>query len=452
MARTEVVTASASETQDAEKRPGARQRTSAPTPQKVDAIGKAEKKVSPKEEEHQEFGGPAGNACIIVGSHVFVFVVASTLYGSSVSTYLPTATSVTWFACYHLSQWVFAKFMPGVFVKGQTGLGYLCNAYSTFWTTLAICVALHCMNIFDLTTLVHQYPAFLTTAVLLGDIYSVVCHFIFATPAQRFSIYDFFMGTGLHPRILNVDVKMVAETRISWTLLFLITVGSYIETARTSGSWLNPTLFMVFAHGLYGNACAKGEHFIPYTWDITTEKFGWMLCWWNLAGVPLFYCHQSLYLAQHAKSGLILPLPSWLYYLVLTAILFVAYWIWDEANYHKCYFKMQRRGEVINRNLFPTFRHVQNPKFIECDRGVLLIDGWYAYARKVHYAADLMMALLWGLSCGFGSVSPYIYFGFFTAMITHRASRDEALCKKKYGETWDNYLSIVPYRFIPGIY
>ena len=78
-----------------------------------------------------------------------------------------------------------------------------------------------------------------------------------------------------------------------------------------------------------------GEHFIPYTWDMTTEKFGWMsldadrkfvypmceigfppthsyttfreemaypahglgatrLCWWNLAGVPFLYCYQCL--------------------------------------------------------------------------------------------------------------------------------------------------------------
>eukprot|EP00929_Paragymnodinium_shiwhaense_P039046 TRINITY_DN2053_c0_g1_i1.p1 TRINITY_DN2053_c0_g1~~TRINITY_DN2053_c0_g1_i1.p1 ORF type:complete len:480 (+),score=81.79 TRINITY_DN2053_c0_g1_i1:90-1442(+) len=440
------------ELKDTEKKTGARHRTSTPPPKKAETNGEGEKKPAPKQEEHQEFGGPIGNACIIVGSHGFVFVVAATLYGASVSTYLPTATSMTWFVCYHLSQWVFAKYMPGVFVKGPSGLGYLCNAYSTFWTTLAICIGLHCAGIFDLTTLVHQYPAFLTTSVILGDIYSVVCHFIFATPEQRFSIYDFFMGTGLHPRIFDVDVKMVAETRISWTLLFLITIGSYIETARTTGTWLNPTLFMVFAHGLYGNACAKGEHFIPYTWDITTEKFGWMLCWWNLSGVPLFYCHQSLYLAKHSQNGLVLPIPDWLYYLVLTVILFVAYWIWDEANYHKCYFKMQRRGEIIRRDLFPTFRHVENPKYLECDKGVLLIDGWYAYARKMHYTADLVMALLWGLSCGFGSVSPYIYFFFFFAMITHRAARDEEKCAAKYGETWDKYLATVPYRFIPGVY
>jgi delta24(24(1))-sterol reductase len=249
-----------------------------------------------------------------------------------------------------------------------------------------------------------------------------------------------------------VDIKMVAETRVSWTLLFLITIGAYIETTRQSGRLMNPTAFMLLAHGLYGNACAKGEHFIPYTWDMTTETFGWMLCWWNLAGVPMLYCYQSLYLVKHYQTLVLPPVPPAIYYGSLALLLLVACWIWDEANYHKCYFKMEQRGEIINRNLFPTFWHVKNPKYIKCDVGVLLIDGWYAWARKIHYTADTTMALLWGMSCGFGSLLPYIYFAFFVTMISHRASRDEARCRQKYGATWDKYLKAVPYRFIPGVY
>jgi len=210
---------------------------------------------------------------------------------------------------------------------------------------------------------------------------------------------------------------------------------------------------MVLAHGLYGNATAKGEHFIPYTWDITTEKFGWMLCWWNLAGVPLLYCYQSLYLAENA-GGLLLPVPAVYWYPVLALLLVVAYCVWDHANYQKCYFKMEQRGEsaLHERRLFPTFPHLENPKYIKCEVGVLLIDGWYAKARKIHYTADTAMALLWGLSCGLRSPLPYVYFGFFFAMITHRAGRDEVRCRQKYGATWDKYLQTVPYRFIPGVW
>lgn len=407
-------------------------------------------------EEEQEFGGPVGVAFIMVSSHALLFLMTASLYGSDPRTFMPTSRSTGWFLSYHLSQFLGARFMPGVFVPGQSGLGYWCNGYLTFYATLVVSAAIHLAGIFDITTLVTEFPAFLTTAVILANLYSVFTHLSYARGKQIFSIYDFFIGIGVHPRVGRyVDVKMVAETRVSWTLLFLITCGAYVETYRRTGSWLNPTLFMFIAHGLYANACAKGEHFIPYTWDITTEKFGWMLCWWNLAGVPLLYCYQSLFLAQHSWSGLVLPpgVPAVVYYAVITVLVVLAYCVWDEANYHKCYFKMEQSGEIlINRNLFPTFRHVPNPKYIKCEAGVLLVDGWYACARKIHYTADTAMALLWGLSCGFSSPLPYVYFGFFVAMITHRAGRDEARCRAKYGATWDKYLKEVPYRFIPYVY
>lgn len=36
--------------------------------------------------------------------------------------------------------------------------------------------------------------------------------------------------------------------------------------------------------------------------------------------------------------------------------------------------------------------------------------------------------------------------------ILHRAARDVARCRRKYGEDWDRYTSAVKYRFIPGVY
>lgn len=431
---------------------GARKRDATPPVRARKESSEPAKPVA--KEEPQEFGGPVGAFFIIVFSHVLMFLMAMSLYGTDWRVFVPTKTSVGWFLAYHFSQYLFARIMPGVFVKGISGLGYLCNGYSTFWATLALAGLLHYLGLSDLTDLVGQHPAFLTTAIVLGDLYSLLIHAVYAKAGQRFSIYAFFIGVETHPRLGMVDVKMVAETRLSWTLLFLVTLGSYIQTVRDLGTWANPTAFMLLAHGLYGNACAKGEHFIPYTWDISTEKFGWMLCWWNLAGVPLLYCYNPLFLAKYSWAGLVLPsvVPVQVYYGGLVVALFIAYWIWDEANYHKCYFKMEQRGEIINRNLFPTFRHVKEPKYIKCDAGVLLIDGWYGWARKIHYTADTCMAMLWGLSCGFGSPLPYFYPVFFLAMITHRAGRDEARCREKYGATWDKYLKAVPYRFVPGLF
>lgn len=426
----------------------------AATPPPKERVKEAEKVATTKEEKRElEFGGPVGDLFIMVTSHILMYCMAASLYGSEPMQYVPTIKSVSWFLCYHASQVLLARYMPGVLVQ-TNGLDYPCNGYWSFWATLGGAFLLHLVGIFDLTTLVKEYPSFLTTAIVLGDIYSVIIHVCHAKGKELTSIYDFFIGTALHPRVGKlVDVKMVAETRVSWTLLLLITLGCFIESQRRLGSTTpSPVAFMVLAHLLYGNACAKGEHFIPYTWDMTTEKFGWMLCWWNLAGVPLLYCYQSLFLCKHAWNDLTLPPFASVYYAVLSICLVLAYCIWDEANYQKCYFKAEMRGQLIQRDLFPTFRHIENPKYIKCEQGVLLTDGWYGKARKIHYTADTCMALLWGLGCGFSSFLPYFYFCFFVAMISHRAFRDEQRCAKKYGATWEKYIKAVPYRFIPGVW
>ena len=102
---------------------------------------------------------------------------------------------------------------------------------------------------------------------------------------------------------------------------------------------------------------------------------------------------------------------------------------------------------------FPTFNYCHPPvSMIKCEKGVLLTDGWYKHARKIHYTADTSMALLWGLSCGFQSFWPYFYFFFFAFMIGHRCVRDELRCSKKYGPAWEEYTKRVPYRFIPGVF
>ena len=81
-----------------------------------------------------------------------------------------------------------------------------------------------------------------------------------------------------------------------------------------------------------------------------------------------------------------------------------------------------------------------------------MTSGWWGVARKIHYTADLTMALLWGLDCGFESVVPYFYFIFFFFVLTHRAVRDNERCAAKYGDDWVEYCKKVPYTFIPYIY
>lgn len=188
--------------------------------------------------------------------------------------------------------------------------------------------------------------------------------------------------------------------------------------------------------------------------DIYYEKWGFMLIFWNLAGVPFSYCHCALYLANHLDTASEWSTPSLripVLTVLFTSYLFI-YWIWDTTGSQKNRFRALERGQFIPRKTFPQlpWATVYNPRTITTPTGdSILVDGWYKYARKIHYTCDIYFAVTWGAICGFESPLPWFYPVFFTAMILHRAYRDVQRCRGKYGESWTQYEKEVPWLFIP---
>jgi len=264
-------------------------------------------------------------------------------------------------------------------------------------------------------------------------------------------VYDFFMGAVLNPRIGRLDLKMFSEVRVPWMLLMIMTLSVAAKQYQTYGFVTLEVGFMMLAHFLYANACAKGEECIPTTWDIFYEKWGFMLIFWNYAGVPFTYVLSSFYLSQKRP----VVQHDRLYTLFCYVLLIVGYYVWDTANSQKNHFRMQDAGTYVPRRAFPQLPWctLKDPKYLKTKTGSkLLIDGWWKYGRKIHYTADLTMSLAWGLITGFDSVIPYFYFVFFLCVLIHRTRRDIQRCSRKYGDDWVKYCKQVPYTFIPGIY
>ena len=141
--------------------------------------------------------------------------------------------------------------------------------------------------------------------------------------------------------------------------------------------------------------------------------------------------------------------------LFLLALLLGAYYVWDTSQSQRNRFRMQLNGSYVPRWTFPQlpWGTLENPQYLETASGKrLLVDGWWKYARKIHYTADIVMALSWGLICGFDHFLPYFYVTFFVAMILHRAWRDHVRCRRKYGDDWQRYMEKVPWLFIPGVF
>eukprot|EP01041_Mallomonas_annulata_P008783 gene8783-18164_t len=433
-----------------------------------------------KSKEYFEFGGPIGAVFLILWSHYILFYFWYCYETADGKFILPTSTdaltghlqnfgvlfmtkclpsTTTWIAyfAFFVLQIVLAAFMPGILIKGlPTGpagvrLPYLCNGYLCYYFCLAVFIIVHYLKLFPGTHLADNYGEYLVASMVIADTTSIYWYYygLYTTDPLNGKhqlsgnfIYDMFMGTILYPRIGIVDIKMVAEARWSWLTLFLLTVSCALKQYEIKGYISKEMWMMVLAHWLYSNATVKGEQYIPCTWDMFHERFGWMLNFWNICGVPFMYCFQSFYILRN-DINLPIPMTIAIYTLLLTG-----YYIFDSANQQKASCKLRD----IQRNTFPQvpWGILKNPKFLKTPKGDLLIDGWYAYARKMQYTGDIMMALSWGLICGFNSLLTYFYVLFFTCMIIHRQTRDEIRCKAKYGEYWEQYIAIVPNVFIPS--
>ncbi|KAK2033290.1 hypothetical protein LX32DRAFT_103856 [Colletotrichum zoysiae] len=354
--------------------------------------------------------------------------------------------------------------LPGVWAWGKPlphengkQLKYFCNAYVSFYFTIAIMAVLHFTGIFPVYTFIDEFGPLMSVAILSGFIVSFIAYFsaLWRGAQHRMTgspIYDFFLGAELNPRMFGIlDFKMFFEVRIPWFILFGLSCGAAARQYEKYGYVSGEVLFLVMAHYLYANACAKGEQLIVPTWDMYYEKWGFMLIFWNLAGVPLSYCHCTIFLANHHPSEY-----KWNPYaltLLFVSYLFV-YWVWDTTNSQKNAFRAQERGQLIKRRTFPQlpWQTVKNPKTITSAKGdVILADGWYGYARKIHYTCDAFFAICWGLITGFKSPFPWFYPVFFCCMIAHRAARDIHRCRQKYGDAWAQYEREVPYLFIPFV-
>ncbi|ORX49430.1 ERG4/ERG24 ergosterol biosynthesis protein [Hesseltinella vesiculosa] len=379
----------------------------------------------------------------------------------------PTMPAFSIYMGYVLLSFVLAYVANGPIVAGLpipslkgARLKYLCNGLSSWYWTLALAAALHSTGVFDLASIVDHFGSIMTIAILWGFTMTTLVYVASCVQGTNHRMsgnffYDYFMGASLNPRVGHVDLKMWAEIRVPWPVLFFLSLSCLVKQYQVHGEISASLSFMVLAHFLYANACQKGEECIPTSWDIFYEKDGFMLIFWNMAGVPFTYCYASLYLLKSELATGKAITHSLPYTIFLYTLLLVGYYVFDTGNSQKNRFRMEQNGSFFTRNAFPQlpWGHIKNPSYIKTKHGnLLLTSGWWGIARKPHYTADLMMSISWGLITGFGSFLPYFYFCFFLVVLTHRVSRDMERCAKKYGDDWVEYCRRVPYIFIPYVY
>jgi Delta14-sterol reductase len=183
--------------------------------------------------------------------------------------------------------------------------------------------------------------------------------------------YDFFLGRELNPRIGNFDLKFFFELRTGLFLWVLLDMSFCLAAYDRTGSIPLPLLFVTVVQVLYVIDSVWLEPAVLTTLDITTEGFGYMLCFGNTAWVPFIYSLQARFLSHTAPT---LPFseasfPATCYFAVLAALWAIGYFTFRLSNLEKNNFRNDPKS-------------VPHLVAMETASGSkLLISGWWGTAR-----------------------------------------------------------------------
>jgi len=339
-----------------------------------------------------------------------------------------------------------ARWVNGVVLSDGTQLKYKMNGFASLLIVAVMVVLAYTIDGGQGLCWLHDHQLQLaTSSVLFAAVLSV---YLYATARMNddtlkaapgstgVTHYDFFMGHELNPRIGNFDLKTFFELRpglIGWSVLnAAMAAKQYQNFGSVSVAMMLVNLFQL----TYVVDALWNEAAILTTMDITTDGFGFMLAFGDLAWVPFTYGLQARYLA-HTNVEL-----SAIHVVLILAVKLAGFVIFRGANGQKNTFRSD-----------PSHPSVAHLRTMPTERGTkLMISGWWGMSRHINYLGDWIMSIGWCLPCGFGHIVPWFYCIYFAILLVHRERRDEACCIMKYGKDWDKYCAQVPYRIIPFVY
>ena len=288
-------------------------------------------------------------------------------------------------------------------------------------------------------------------------------------------LYDFFIGRELNPR-LNIpkslpliggqviDIKVFNEMRPGLTGWVILNLAFVAHQYKVNGFVTDSIIFTAAFQALYAFDALYMEPSILTTIDVTTDGFGFMLAFGDVAWLPFIYSLQGRYLAVYPLQLGILGVGG------ILAVQAVGFYIFRSSNNEKNRFRTN-----------PSDPRVAHLTSITTATGSSLItSGWWGRARHINYLGDWIMSwsyclptgiagyvinryqnpvtgnitaeVVQGDAKGWGMIFTYFYIVYFGVLLVHRELRDEEKCRRKYGKDWVKYCELVKSKIIPGVY
>ncbi len=187
--------------------------------------------------------------------------------------------------------------------------------------------------------------------------------------------------------------------------------------------------------------------------EFTHHRAGFYFIWGSLVWIPAVQGFQSYLLVEH-RSNMSLTGA------VLTNCCgALAIWFnYDVLRQKKRFREGLKTGKEINiwgqiaKGIEVEYEEVDNTGKIVKRKTHLLISGWWGICRKMNYFWELAATIIWSYPGNSFGWTNYLYCVALFFVFISRSVREDKRCKAKYGKGWEEYCSIVRYRFIPYLF
>ena len=288
-------------------------------------------------------------------------------------------------------------------------------------------------------------------AVVIGLAYTFFIVLKHKSSGKPF-IADLWLGRSKDPQIKNglIDAKVWLYL-IGAVMLMLNVLSSmaYHINLTSSASYnltvdvSNVNIGFLFACGMLTWFCFDYlifEKVHLWTYDFIAERVGFKLGFGCLAFYPFFYS-VPVWAAAHLAN------PGWpIWVTILIGVLFLFGWTLTRgANMQKYFFKTKPDKKFL----------FIKPQVLSDGKHSLLVNGFWGKSRHINYLGEIIQALAIAIVIGFPEAIAWLallYPAYYIFLMVTRQIDDNKICKKKYGELWDQYTKKVKYRIIPFIY
>jgi delta14-sterol reductase len=328
-----------------------------------------------------------------------------------------------------------ARFLPGLERSGYpdddgTTREYKLTGMTLFFVAHIVVGALVFGLGISLTPVIRHFWSLFIVANVLAIAISIALYA--RGPHEKGALSEFWLGVEKNPTWLGVDLKMFMyqPSLIGVNLLVVAFANAEYDL---HGKLTPQTMCLLGFWWAYLFTHYVKEEFMLSTWDIISERFGFMLVWGDLVYVPFLYSLPCWWLVDETTPFL----PWQCAALSLLCLSFL--WLFREANWQKERFKRTPAALIWGKK----------PELVG---GRLLASGWWGIGRKLNYTGEIGVYFCFALTTGFGHPWPYLLPLSLLILLSQRAWRDEQKCSAKYGDVWTSYCARSRFRMIPFLY